>query len=299
VRTLADFQRDLRRVFVDDHDYKTLVIDSLDQLEPLIWQTVSSAAGKDAIGDIGFGKGYEAAVADWRKILFVCDKIRTERRMNVILIGHAKVDRFEDPQNDAYDRYSLQLHKKAAAEVTHWTDELLFANYTSNVRKLEDGRRAIGVGSGKRSIYTQERPAFLAKSRVRIPAEIPMPDPEKSDVSGWDIYSSYFTAQEGAAAAAVASTDSTDPASGEPAGQAAPSITSEADPLGDILDGMGFVEHNIDAFDLADLKEAANDLKDKMTAEDRNDLRIAFKANDTARARLVLKRVMANTGGTN
>jgi len=37
--------------------------------------------------------------------------------MCVILLAHAKVEKFEDPESVAYDRYSPRLHKHAAALV--------------------------------------------------------------------------------------------------------------------------------------------------------------------------------------
>ena len=47
--------------------------------------------------------------------------------MVVFLIAHAKVEKFEDPEASAYDRYSPRLHKHAAALVTEWCDAVLFA----------------------------------------------------------------------------------------------------------------------------------------------------------------------------
>lgn len=286
-RSLADVQAQMRMVFTEEHDYRTLVIDSLDQMEPLIWGVIASAAGKDNIGEIGYGKGYDAAVTDWRKVLFVLDKIREVRGMTVILIAHAKVERFEDPQNDAYDRYSLQLHKKAAAEVVHWTDELLFANYIANVRKLEDGRRTLGIGSGQRVIYTQERPAFVAKSRLEIPPEIPMPK-----VGGWQVYADYFAANVPEGAPAAAAAEAASPAEAIPAGQGAPSTITD-----DLL-ALGFAPHSIGEMDLADLRERAKEMRNLMTAAEKSSVSVAIKNLDTARLRELLLVVEARQEAT-
>jgi len=291
-RSLGAVQSQLRQVFTDEHAYQTLVIDSLDQLEPLIWAGVAADAGKASVSEIGFGKGYEAALVDWRKILFTLDKIRELRGMTVILIAHAKVERFEDPQNDAYDRYSLQLHKKAAAEISHWTDELLFANYVSHVRKLDDGRRerSIGVGSGQRVIHTQEMPAFIAKSRITIPPEIPMPL-----VGGWDLFASYFNTPAPVAVETVAS--SLDAGSCEPANEATgvPSDDDVAIPA-DIVtmaQAAGLVPVDLDALDVEGLREIALAMIHRFNQREAAAMKKAVAERNAEKMRELVRRVQA------
>ena len=47
--------------------------------------------------------------------------------MVVLMIAHAKVEKFEDPESPPYDRYSPRLHKHAAALISEWCDAVLFA----------------------------------------------------------------------------------------------------------------------------------------------------------------------------
>jgi len=42
----------------EEHEYKTVVIDTLDWCERLIWQEVANDNGVEVVGDIGYGKGY-------------------------------------------------------------------------------------------------------------------------------------------------------------------------------------------------------------------------------------------------
>ena len=44
----------------------------------------------------------------------------------IFLIAHAKVEKFENPEAPAYDRYSPRLHKHASAIITEWCDAVLF-----------------------------------------------------------------------------------------------------------------------------------------------------------------------------
>jgi hypothetical protein len=154
-----------------EHGYVTAVIDSADWLERLIWERVCRDRGVKTIEDIGYGKGYVFATTYWRQILEKLDNLRNDRGMMVILLAHSKIEKFEDPGGESYDRYSPRLHKHAASIVQEWCDEVLFANYDVKVKKTDEGfgqTRAIGVG-GKRVLHTCERPSHLAKNRLNLP----------------------------------------------------------------------------------------------------------------------------------
>ena len=59
--------------------------------------------------------------------------------MTVVLIAHAKIEKFENPETVPYDRYSSRLHKLASALVQEWADEVLFATYKVHTVKVDEG----------------------------------------------------------------------------------------------------------------------------------------------------------------
>ena len=159
-----------------DHEFKTVVVDSVDWLERLIWKKVCSNEGKKAITDFGYGAGYGKANAIFSDIFAALNCCRNIG-MNVVLIAHCTIARFENPEGDSYDRYVPKLHKDASALMQEWSDEVLFATYKVNVRKSDEGfnrERGVGVGAGERVLKTTERPAHLAKNRLSLPDELPM-----------------------------------------------------------------------------------------------------------------------------
>lgn len=156
----------------EPNDYQTVVLDSLDKLEPLLWEQTCADNGKKHIEDFGFGKGYQYAASEWRRLLNGFDTLR-EQGKTIVLIGHSTVVRFESPEVDAYDRYQLRLHKLAEATVVDWADCVLFAN--SKVTAVTSGERKRGVGDGSRVLLTTERPAWRAKNRYALPDQIPVP----------------------------------------------------------------------------------------------------------------------------
>ena len=85
-----------------DHQFKTLIIDSLDWLEPLVWQYVCTKEGKENIEDFGYGKGYIKVDDVWRAIQAKLEKLRTLRGMNIVTIAHAVPVTFDPPDSEMH-----------------------------------------------------------------------------------------------------------------------------------------------------------------------------------------------------
>ena len=118
-----------------DHDFQTLVVDSLDWLEPLIWNEVAEDCGAASINDesckaLTYGKGMALAADKWRdKYLKAINFLRDSKEMTIVQIAHNQIKRFDAPDTDPYDRYGIKLHAKAAALVSEDSDIIFFANY--------------------------------------------------------------------------------------------------------------------------------------------------------------------------
>ena len=167
----------LGELYTEEHGYATVVIDTLDWLERLIWSDVCQKRNVETIEDIPYGRGYVFALTNWREIIQGLDALRNERGMHVILIAHSQIERFANPETDAYDRYSPRLHKLASALIQEWCDEVLFATYKVHTKITSENfsrKRVQGVGTGERVIRTTERPAHVAKNRLNLPDEIPL-----------------------------------------------------------------------------------------------------------------------------
>ena len=163
----------------EPHGFQTVVLDSADWLERLIWDKVCQDFGVRSIekADGGYGKGYVHALTYWRQIVSLLNDLRNTRGMIVIVIAHSKVERFEDPENAAYDRYTPRLNKHAASLIAEWVDAVLFANKKFRVSKDSNDRAIaapIGADGGERIIRTVGSPACIAKNRYGLPGEIPL-----------------------------------------------------------------------------------------------------------------------------
>lgn len=178
-QTLADVLEDIKTLGMEEHDYKTVVIDSADWLEPLIAQAVCDDYGVDSLHKAagGFNRGYEKLADKWGTVLDALNWLRLTKGMGVIIIAHSAVKTFNDPENPPYDRYQLRLHQKSNDLLMEWADAVLFAARKMLVTRVDSGKakaQAIGKGGGERIIRTTAGPACAAKNRYNLPEELPL-----------------------------------------------------------------------------------------------------------------------------
>lgn len=164
----------VRALAEPEYDYKTVVIDTLDRAEWLCWQHICQTERVPNIEKVGkgFGKGYTAAYEAFRGLAAALEKLRIERGMSIILIAHSKVEKAPNAAGDEYERWTLKVHKQVAGLFYEAFDAILFARLQVYTRKTEAGRTK-GVGDA-RVLETQESPAWLAKNRYALPAQLPL-----------------------------------------------------------------------------------------------------------------------------
>lgn len=181
--TLQDIRDGLRSLLTEQHGYQSLVLDTLDAAEQLIWDEVIRDARKDSkyanittldqVGG-GYGKGPAAALMLWRLLLADMDALVEKRGMNVILLGHSMVKKFKsaDVAVEPFDRYELKLLPGAAALVSEWPKAVMFADY--EIMSTDKNGKVYGVSTGARILHTQHAAAWDAKNRYSLPETLPL-----------------------------------------------------------------------------------------------------------------------------
>jgi hypothetical protein len=175
----------------EDHGYQTVVIDTLDWLERLIWSATARDHNKKSIEEIPYGKGYQLAMPRWDQLITMLDGCRA-KGMNVILLAHAKVEKFTPPDGDPYDRWQPDLHKTALPKIQEWVDEILFATWKVNTIAADEGfgrTRSRAVGDGSRVVHSCPMPTHSAKRRIELPDEMPL---------SWHEYHQHWPSANGA-----------------------------------------------------------------------------------------------------
>lgn len=172
----------LRELRTTKHEFKTVVVDSVDWLEPIVFRHVCDRNGWADIESPGYGKGYVPAMEEWRNVLKELDAVRA-CGLEIILIGHAKVANFANPAGPDYSRYEVGMHKNSSALIKQWVDAILFACYEESVHlnrsAKKDGDAAVlakgkATFTGRRIIHTERSTAWDAKNRHSLPPILPL-----------------------------------------------------------------------------------------------------------------------------
>lgn len=155
----------------------TLVIDTADWAEQLCVTEICAKSQKAGIEDFGYGKGYVYLAEEFGKLLNLLEEI-VDRGIHVVLTAHAKMRRFEQPDElGGYDRWEMKVGKNTAPLVKEWADMLLFANYKTYVINVDNQGAQKGrnkAQGGARIMYTSHHPCWDAKNRHNLPEEIPL-----------------------------------------------------------------------------------------------------------------------------
>jgi AAA domain len=168
-------------ILESQHSYKTLIIDALNGAERLCHEHVCQ---RDFDGDwsekgfLGYQRGYEVALADWRGFLSQLDTIRLQRKTTIVLLSHAKISTFKNPEGADFDRYQPDATPKTWNLTHKWADAVLFWNYEVQIAQVQENRKA-GTKKGKligqrRILCTQNHGAYDAKNRLGLEPEIDM-----------------------------------------------------------------------------------------------------------------------------
>lgn len=184
----------LEWVRTQPHDFATLVLDTLDWVEKLIFKDITQAAGVVAVADIDFGKGYPRAIPKWDFLLHQLALIQSQRRMGVVLLSHARLEKVTNPEGPPYDRYSPDLWTNARNEgvsptIQEWCDEVFFLRKKRFVRTEGKGfnEHGVVVGSEEREMLTSDTAWARAKNRLNMPPIVPV-----HKASPWSEYAKYI-----------------------------------------------------------------------------------------------------------
>ena len=181
--TFPDFLNYLKFLRDEVHDYKTLVVDTLDSIEALCWKQILSEDGAQDMARAmqGFGKAYTLAtqrMMDMRDEYLV--PIRNKREMNIILLCHSTKNKFEDPLTQAsYDMFEMKLHKNGKGVgcytvFSEWVSIIAFANFEVFKVKDKSTGKDYAIGEGERRIFLTPKPSYDAKNRFNLAEELPL-----------------------------------------------------------------------------------------------------------------------------
>lgn len=152
VATKAESMREVVRMLLEqEHDFKTLVIDSITEADKLFTQEIinkekensknpkSSKITSLAQAAGGYGAGYGALRESHEQFVSSLLELRDKRKMTIVLIGHVETERCSPPDSEEYMRYTPQLTKTNNVDTskvyTNKVDLCAFISYGAFVEK--------------------------------------------------------------------------------------------------------------------------------------------------------------------
>lgn len=158
----------------------SIVIDSLDWAEAMVWAHIVATRLDDkgrkvkSIEDYGFGKGYVAAQAEFRVLLSALQRAGKAGK-HVLLIAHAIRKAVKNPSGEDYEQWQIKLNEKCAGPIREWAHIVGFAELDIvTATEKDDGNRTKGIWTGKRVLRTQPSAGYQSKTRLNLPAKIPL-----------------------------------------------------------------------------------------------------------------------------
>lgn len=180
-RSTADVFEAIEALATQEHDRKTLVIDSVTQYEKIATREILDAesnpkAKNMAAAHGGYGKAFGMLDKKHQDLREACDYLVTDVGMNIVFIAHATTEELDLPDVDKYSRYTIQLHKNRQYDCVHHysnnADMVAFVRLKTQLRSTDTGKKR-AISDGEREIITFPVASNISKNRFGITEPVP------------------------------------------------------------------------------------------------------------------------------
>lgn len=174
LNTVDQLWEQLTALIKDQHDYKTLVIDSVTQLDNLFMNHIVDTDPKkprtiaQALG--GYGAGFQALSSYHGRVRKAAGILNEAKGMNIVFIAHSETETIELPDQDPYTRYNIRMQKKSVSHYTDNTDMVCYIKLETHT--FGEGDRKKAISDGTRMLVTYATAANISKNRFGIEKNI-------------------------------------------------------------------------------------------------------------------------------
>ena len=174
-----------------EHNFKTLVVDSITTLAGLFEHEIALRDGVGTVADAagGFHKGY-VEVASWHAdFIYKCEQLRAVKNMAVVFLAHTGIKKIRNRPDAAadYSVFSLDMDNQSLSAYIAQSDAVLYLKKEEFVSGQETNRKGQTTKfgrvtqTGNRTLITtgDGQVGYVnAKNRYNMPAELPVPHGE-------------------------------------------------------------------------------------------------------------------------
>jgi len=157
-------------LYEQDHDYKTVVVDSITKMNILFESHVVATDIKkpSSINQAngGYGNGHGAVAEMHRRVRMYAELLMRDKGMNVVFLAHADTKTFNPPDGEPYSYYTIRMNERSIAHYTDDVDLVGFVKLKTYTTGSGDVKKA--TTDGTREIVCQPSPSHVSKNRLGI-----------------------------------------------------------------------------------------------------------------------------------
>lgn len=180
LKDVKDLRAQLKALIEEEHDYKTLVIDSVSTLDVLFAEEILKEEGKNNLAQCagGFGGGFQALFSMHQRLRKTCQVLQEKRGMHIVFLAHADIDKIDPPDMAGYSKYVMKLTKTKGNNSVNCADpyvnevDLVGFIRLQTFTKGDDGSVKKAVSTGARELVAFATAANVSKNRFGITAPI-------------------------------------------------------------------------------------------------------------------------------
>lgn len=170
VKAEKDIWDQLLALLNEDHDYQTLIVDSVTAAEEIFIREILDRDGKakginQALG--GYGNGPSAVSAAHGRIRKAAGLLNERKGMTIVFIAHTDLENVRLPDMDDFQRYSLRLMPKSISPYIDNVDIVCLVRLAAALRGGDDERKKV-VSNGDREMICYSTAASVTKNGLGI-----------------------------------------------------------------------------------------------------------------------------------
>ena len=180
VEKWGDLIKQLTWVATQEHDYLTVVLDSVTAAEQwIIKEVLDTDTSQKRTGDIvtargGYGAGMRAVGTYHSRIRAALEACR-KRGMTVVALAHADIEEISPPDSEKYTRFTCRLGKHSLPHYIDNADMVAFLKL-HKVIKAKENDKAKAQSYGDRILVCYATAANVSKNRYGITEDIDLPE---------------------------------------------------------------------------------------------------------------------------
>ena len=169
IKSVEELWLQLTALIKEEHEYQTLVIDTITTLDTIFTDHVLESDPKkskslnQAHG--GYGAGRDMIASLHRRVRNAAGMLM-DRGMNVVFVAHAETVRIEPPDANAYTKYAMRMNEKSTLPYIDNVDAIGFIRLETYI--VGDGEVKKAHSDGTRQMVCHAMAANVSKNRFGI-----------------------------------------------------------------------------------------------------------------------------------